>query len=51
MNNTKETLKLIYNEGIPEKEAEEKLEELEKEELIDFILWNFNRGKFTNLFN
>jgi len=47
MNNTMEKLRLIYNNGITEEEAEKLLMKENKEELIDFILWNFNRGIFN----
>jgi hypothetical protein len=48
----KKTLKILrsaWNGGHTDTEVENNLKNIRKDELIDFICWNFNRGKFTSL--
>lgn len=46
MTKTLKLLQEIYEKNLTNEEAEKKFFEIERAELVDFILWHFNRGKF-----
>ena len=48
MQKVMKALSRAWHDGATEEELEAAMKDLGEDELADFIIWHFNRGKFTD---